>query len=185
MSCYVRPKFPGATIFFTVNIAQRDGDLLVHHVETLRDAVRRTLSERLFYIDAWVVLPDHMHAVWTLPPGDSDYATRWRLIKARFSRHVPKGRLRPSHIARRERGVWQRRFWEHHVRDQRDYAAAVRYCHMNPVKHGFVARAKDWPFSSVHGEIAAGRWAQGARLPRTFVVSGVGRWCAETAHATG
>jgi putative transposase len=103
-------------------------------------------------------MPDHLHAVWTLPEEDADYSLRWRLIKSRFSRGLPKGRLRPSQEARQERGIWQRRYWEHHIRDEADYTAHVRYCHMNPVKHGFVERPEDWTYSSVHREIASGRW---------------------------
>ncbi|MBE1291607.1 MAG: transposase [Rhodobacteraceae bacterium] len=158
MSRYIRPKVPGATVFFTVNLAERGGDLLVRRIHALREAVFKTHAERRFYIDAWVVMPDHMHAVWTLPPGDSDYSRRWQVIKARFSRSVPKGVQRGSHVARRERAVWQRRFWEHHIRDADSYAAAIRYCHLNPVKHGYVQRAEAWPYSSVHRDIAARRW---------------------------
>jgi len=158
MSRYLRPKVPGATVFFTVNLAVRGEDTLIEHIDALRDAVRKTLLERRFYIDAWVVMPDHIHAVWTLPPGDSDYARRWQVIKARFSRAVPKGHQRSSHVVRRERAVWQRRFWEHHVRDAEGYAAAITYCHLNPVKHGFVQDAEEWPYSSVHRDIASGRW---------------------------
>ncbi|SMP28596.1 REP-associated tyrosine transposase [Shimia sagamensis] len=158
MSHYIRPKVPGATVFFTVNLAARGGDLLVQRIDALREAVFKTHAERRFYIDAWVVMPDHMHAVWTLPRGDSDYARRWQIIKARFSRSVPKGVQRSSHVARRERAVWQRRFWEHHIRDAESYKAAITYCHMNPVKHGCVQRAEEWPYSSVHRDIACGRW---------------------------
>jgi len=159
MPNYKRPKVPGATIFFTVTLAARGTSLLVDEVGALRQAVRATRQDHPFYIDAWVVLPDHLHAVWTLPPGDHDFATRWRVIKARFSQQVPEGLRRPSHIRRRERGVWQRRYWEHHIRGPEDYAAAVSYCHFNPVKHGFVGRAQDWRYSSVHRDIRAGRWA--------------------------
>ncbi len=159
MSNYIRPRIPGATVFFTVGLADRQSTLLVDQVEVLRQAVRKTRIERPFYIDAWVVLPDHCHAVWTLPEGDFDFSTRWSVIKARFSREVGAGRRRASHVARRECGLWQRRFWEHHVRGPEDYAAAVNYCHFNPVKHGYVERAEDWLFSSVHREIRAGRWA--------------------------
>ncbi|OYX42133.1 MAG: transposase [Rhodobacterales bacterium 32-67-9] len=158
MSNYLRPRIPGATVFFTVALAARGSDLLVHEVGRLREALAATRAERWFGIDAWVVMPDHLHCVWTLPEGDADYSVRWRLIKSRFSRDLPKGRLRASHEARQERGIWQRRYWEHHIRDEADFAAHVRYCHMNPVKHGFVERSEDWPYSSIHREISAGRW---------------------------
>src|SRR6056297_2115683 len=144
MSMYRRPKVPGARVFFSVALAQRGGSLLVDEVVRLRAAVRMTQAERPFAIDAWVVLPDHLHAVWTLPPGDADYSTRWRLIKARFSRDL--GRTGPrsaSKRAKRERGLWQRRFWEHTIRDEADYALHLRYCWANPVRHGLVARAAD------------------------------------------
>jgi putative transposase len=150
MPDYRRPYLTGATIFFTVALADRGADTLVRRVDALREAVRVTRAQRPFGVEAWVVLPDHMHCVWTLPQGDRDYPTRWRLIKSRFSRAVGTGRLRPSHIARNERGIWQRRYWEHHCRDEADVAAHVRYCWWNPVKHGFVARPKDWAWSSVH-----------------------------------
>ena len=150
MSRYIRPKIPGASIFFTVALQYRGGDLLVRQINALRFAVAKTRAERPFHIDAWVVLPDHMHAVWTLPEGDCDYATRWSVIKARFSMSVPPGNRRQSHIKRRERGVWQRRYWEHHIRDQGEYVAYIRYCHINPVKHGLVENPMDWPYSSIH-----------------------------------
>ncbi|MEL7026964.1 MAG: transposase [Pseudomonadota bacterium] len=134
---------------------------MVDEIERLSDAVRLTRAEQPFGIDAWVVLPDHLHCVWTLPAGDRDFSTRWRLIKSRFSRGLPMGRRRASHIARDERGVWQRRFWEHHTRDEADYAAHLRYCWTNPVKHGFVERPEDWPYSSVHSDA---RYVPGADL---------------------
>lgn len=157
MPNYRRPRVPGATIFFTVTLAERGSDLLVREIDLLRAAFNATLARRPATIDALVVLPDHLHAVLTLPPGDGDYALRWREIKTRFSRALPRGRLRPSHEARAERGVWQRRFWEHHIRDAGDYRAHVAYCWGNPVKHGLVSRARDWPHSSLHRAIETGR----------------------------
>ncbi len=150
MSNYVRPQVNGATIFVTATLAQRGSATLVDHVSDLRDAVRATMAERPFAIDAWVVLPDHFHAVWSLPEGDRDFSTRMRLIKARFSRSLPMGCRRRSHIARQERGIWQRRFWEHHIRDQSDWENHVAYCWHNPIKHGFVTNVRDWPYSSWH-----------------------------------
>lgn len=150
---YRRPKVAGARVFFTVALAERGSRLLTDEIGRLREAVRATRAERPFGIDAWVVLPDHLHCVWTLPDGDGDYSVQWRLIKSRFSRGLPMGRRRASHVARHERGVWQRRFWEHHIRDEADYVAHVRYCWMNPVKHGFVERPEDWPYSSVHTDV--------------------------------
>lgn len=150
MSHYIRPKIPGATIFFTVNLADRTSTLLIDQIDLLRTAVRKTKSERPFCVDAWVVLPNHMHAVWTLPDGDSDYSVRWSIIKARFSIQVDAGHKRQSHFSRREKAIWQRRFWEHHIRDEDEYRAYVNYCLINPVKHGYAKTPEDWPYSSIH-----------------------------------
>ena len=157
MSRYLRPRLPGAPIFFTVALAQRGGSLLIDQIGLLRAAVRATRAERPFEIAAWVVMPDHLHCIWHLPEGDCDYATRWRLIKARFSRDLPAGVRRASHIRRQERGIWQRRFWEHHLRDAQDQETHIRYCWWNPVKHGFVARPEDWCYSSYHRDVTEGR----------------------------
>lgn len=160
MSCYRRPHATGARIFFTVALATRGGDLLTREVDRLRAAVVQTRNERPFGIDAWVVLPDHMHAVWTLPPGDGDFATRWAAIKVRFSRGMDADARRPSHGARREKGIWQRRFWEHHLRDDAEYDAHVHHCWWNPVKHGLVDQAAAWPYSSIHRDIRHARIAR-------------------------
>ena len=102
-----------------------------------------------FHIDAWVVLPSHMHCIWTLPPDDCDFPVRWRTIKARFSRSVPAAEdRRASLVRKREAGVWQRRYWEHTIGDDRDYATHMDYIHFNPVKPRLAARPGDWPFSS-------------------------------------
>ena len=150
MSNYLRPRIPGAAVFFTVALAARGTDTLTCHIETLRHAVRQTRSERPFHINAWVVLPDHMHCVWTLPEGDSDFSTRMGAIKARFSKTQGAGNIRASQVMRREKGIWQRRFWEHHIRDEDDLISHIQYCWHNPVKHGLVEHPKDWPFSSYH-----------------------------------
>jgi putative transposase len=158
MSRYLRPRVPGASVFFTVTLADRRRATLVDEVDRLREAVRATMAEHPFRIDAWVVLPDHLHAIWTLPEGDADYSVRWKEIKTRFTKSV--GRTRPrsaSKIAKGEAGIWQRRFWEHHIRDDRDLVAHLRYCWWNPVKHGLVERAVDWPYSSIHRDIRRGQ----------------------------
>ncbi len=103
-----------------------------------------------------VVLPDHIHAVWTLPPGDADFSLRWRLIKIDFAKAVPNIERRSAvRMARGERGIWQRRFWEHLIRDDGDFRRHVEYCYINPVKHGLVARVGDWPYSSFHRDVRA------------------------------
>ena len=156
MSCYRRIRVPGATVFFTVALEAPGSTLLTEEIARLRLAFARTRAQRPFTLDACVVLPDHLHCVWTLPPGDDDYSTRWRLIKARFSRGLPPGNRRASHLARAERGLWQRRFWEHHIRDEADYQAHLRFCWNDPVRHGLVESPHDWPFSSIHRDVARG-----------------------------
>ena len=167
MSNYRRAQVPGGTFFFTVNLLDRRRHLLVDHVDTLKAAFRAVRATRPFSIDAAVILPDHLHCVWTLPPGDPDFSTRWRLVKSGFARSLPAGEIRSARRMRPgERGVWQRRFWEHQIRDRRDFEAHVEYIHFNPVKHGHVGAAKDWPHSSFARYVAAGvygeDWAAGA-----------------------
>jgi len=167
MSNYRRNRVPGGTYFFTVNLLERSNDLLVSHVEVLRDCVRKVRAARPFHIDAWVVLPDHMHAIWTLPPEDTDYSARWKAIKIAFAKALPKTEyLSPARSVKGERGIWQRRFWEHTIRNEHDYAAHVDYVHINPMKHGLVARVADWPYSSFH------RWVQQGCYPQDWAGSG-------------
>ena len=157
MPDYRRIRVPGGTYFFTVNLLERNSRWLVTHVDHLREAVRQVRARRPFHIDAWVVLPDHMHAVWTLPAEDTDYSGRWKAIKIAFAKALPRTEARSSvRAAKGERGIWQRRFWEHTIRDQRDYAAHVDYVHINPVKHGLVGSVGEWPYSSFHRFVAQG-----------------------------
>jgi putative transposase len=157
MPDYRRCRIPGGTYFFTVNLLERRRDLLVRHVEALRAAVRETRRRMPFHIDAWVVLPDHLHCVWTLPPGDADFSNRWKAIKIRFVQAIPETERRSAvRAARGERGIWQRRFWEHAIRDETDYARHVDYVHVNPLKHGHVQGVADWPYSTFHRWVAAG-----------------------------
>jgi len=157
MPNYRRAFVPGGCWFFTVNLLERRQTLLVDYIATLREAVATTRKSRAFAIDAFVVLPDHLHAIWTLPPGDHDFSTRWRLIKSRFAKALPKHeQLSAVRVARNERGVWQRRFWEHLIRDEGDYARHVEYCYVNPLKHQLVTRVRDWPYSSFHRDVRTG-----------------------------
>jgi len=160
MPDYRRYRVAGGTYFFTVNLLERQRDTLVRQVDALREAVRATRRERPFHIDAWVVLPDHLHCIWTLPPGDDDFSNRWKAIKIRFVQALPRTERRSKvRMAKGERGVWQRRFWEHAIRDEQDYARHVDYIHYNPVKHGYVTRAADWPHSTFHRYVARGDYA--------------------------
>ena len=157
MPDYRRYRVPGGTYFFTINLLERRSDLLTRHIESLREAVRRTRAERHFHIDGWVVLPDHLHCVLTLPPGDDDFSNRIKAIKIRFVRAVePTERRSSVRVARGERGIWQRRFWEHAVRDDVDYARHLDYVHYNPVKHGHVSAVAQWPYSTFHRWVKAG-----------------------------
>ena len=157
MTNYRRSRIAGATYFFTVNLAERSQSLLLDHIILLRVAFRQVRIRHPFAIDAIVVLPDHLHAIWTLAPDDNDFALRWRLIKTIFSRGLPRNERRStSRQAKHERGIWQRRYWEHLIRDEADFLRHVDYIHINPVKHGLVKRVADWPYSSFHRYVKAG-----------------------------
>lgn len=154
---YRRANLPGATYFFTVNLAERRRCLLVEHVDLLRSVMRQVKQRHPFHIEAMVVLPDHLHAIWRLPEQDADFALRWSLIKAGFSRGLPKTEsISESRVTKRERGVWQRRYWEHLIRDEADFERHVDYIHYNPVKHGHAPHPVAWLHSSIHGYIRAG-----------------------------
>lgn len=158
MTNYRRAKIAGATYFFTVNCAQRQGNhMLVENIDLLRQVVRKVKKDHPFTIDAMVVLPEHLHCIWTLPHDDANYKTRWALIKAGFSRRIALGENRSeSRIKRGERGIWQRRYWEHLIRDDLDFRRHVDYIHWNPVKHGWVDRVNQWPYSSFHTYVKQG-----------------------------
>ena len=156
MVLYRRNFIPGGTYFFTVTVVDRRSDCLVRNIELLRQSFRLARRKRPFEIDAIVVLPEHIHCIWTLPPGDADYSHRWSLIKARFSRALLNAGQPVKRNARGEYNVWQRRFWEHTVRDEKDLRAHVDYIHYNPVKHGLVARVSEWPYSSFHRFVRLG-----------------------------
>ena len=120
----------------------------------------RVRAKRPFHIDGWVVLPEHMHCIWTLPPGDDDYPARWKAIKTAFAKRISKTEILSAvRAAKGERGIWQRRYWEHTIRDELDYSLHMDYLHINPVKHGLVERVVDWPYSSFHKLAAAGVYA--------------------------
>ncbi|GLR11927.1 transposase [Chitinimonas prasina] len=155
---YRRAWCPGGTYFFTVNLLQRhNNDLLVRHVAALRAAVAHVRASHPFIIHGWVVLPDHLHCVIELPHGDADFSLRWRLIKGHFSKQIPKLEIRSTtRMQRGERGIWQRRYWEHLIRDETDYRSHMDYVHINPVKHGLVQSVSDWPYSTFHRLVARG-----------------------------
>ena len=161
MSRYQRAWQPGGTWFFTVNLSDRRRSLLTDHITVLRRAVRQVQQRHPFIIHGWVVLPEHLHCVLELPAMDSDFALRWRLIKGHFSRSIPTDEF--ISLSRRrhgERGIWQRRYWEHRIRNERDYRMHMDYLHFNPVKHGWVTRVRDWPYSTFHRLVAMGVYAE-------------------------
>ncbi len=173
MPNYRRAFAPGGCWFFTVNLLERHRKLLVEHIDVLRDAFTITNQDYPFETAAITVLPDHLHAVWRLPPDDLDFSTRWRLIKTRFAKSLPTQEARSAvSRARGERGIWQRRFWEHLIRNDDDYARHVEYCYINPIKHGLVRRGvQDWPHSSFHRDVKRGfplDWAGEVEPPGDF-----------------
>jgi len=157
---YRRDYTAGATYFFTLATQGRTPWFgSAERVANLRSAFRAERKRRPFEIDAIVILPDHLHAIWTLPAGDSDYSIRWRNIKRAFTDTVlPEQRpaVPASRAHKGEQAIWQRRFWEHRIRDETDFARHVDYIHYNPVKHGHVTRPADWPHGSIHRYIRAG-----------------------------
>jgi putative transposase len=157
MTNYRRNFIHGGSYFFTVNLADRRLRLLTEHIDSLRAAFRYTWARHSFTVEAMVVLPDHLHAIWTMPERDANFSLRWRLIKAAFSRALPISEpISTSRSSKGERGIWQRRYWEHTLRNENDFARHVDYIHFNPVKHGHVTRVADWPHSSFHRYVERG-----------------------------
>jgi putative transposase len=165
MVLYRRNRVEGGTYFFTVTLADRRSRLLVEHGDLLREAFSIVRKQRPFTIVAISVMPEHIHAIWTLPEGDADYSGHWRAIKSRFTRSLSGNGGALSRNRKGEHAVWQRRFWEHTIRDDEDLARHVAYIHYNPVKHGLVKQVKDWPLSSFHRFVREGLldedWAGG------------------------
>ena len=169
---YRRLKIAGGTYFFTIVTHDRRKFLCEpDNISLLRNAFRYVMQRHRFTIDAIVILPDHLHAIWTLPDGDWDFSTRWRLIKNYFSRQCdPKyrGKISTSRAKKQEQSIWQRRFWEHQIKDENDYNNHVNYIHYNPVKHGLVTAPKDWEYSSFHRYVKNGiyplDWGAGVEI---------------------
>ena len=164
MSRYRRAITAGGTFFFTVVAYRRQPILCDEAIRTaLREAVLSVRRSKPFAIDAWVLLPDHLHCVWTLPADDDDFSGRWSLIKSAVSRAAGAQYRRAewqnaSKLKHREATIWQRRFWEHCIREENDLQRHVDYLHFNPVKHGLVSRVSDWPHSTFHRFVAEGKY---------------------------
>jgi putative transposase len=164
---YRRNFLPGGTYFFAVTLSDRRSTALVDHVSELRDAFRVARRERPFAVEAIIILPDHLHAIFTLPPDDADFSGRWRRIKGHFSNALIDAGIELKRNANGDLALWQKRFWEHTIRNENDLARHVDYIHFNPVKHGLVSRVCDWPHSSFHRyvreKILPQDWAGDAR----------------------
>jgi len=153
---YRRASIKGGLFFFTVVLENRSSHLLVEQIERLKSCYRLARERHPFETIAVCVLPDHLHAIWALPENDADYPTRWGMIKSSFSRGLKPQMQSPSLLAKREKGIWQRRYWEHAIRNDADLERHIDYIHFNPVKHGHVARVVDWPHSSFHRFVERG-----------------------------
>jgi putative transposase len=160
MPNYRRALAKGGVFFFTVVLADRSSKLLVEEIDRLRRAYRVVHGHRPFETIAICVLPDHIHALWAMPDHDADFSTRWNLIKSGFSRGLDARPRSRSKVTKREKGIWQRRYWEHAIRDDTDLERHVDYIHFNPVKHGYVTRVSDWPHSSFHRHVERGLLAE-------------------------
>lgn len=165
MVMYRRNFVPGGTYFFTVTLADRRASTLVDHVDDLRAAYQSVVATHNISTVAICVLPDHLHAVWTMPDGDANFSSAWSLIKARFSRALAKQNASLVPNALGEHSIWQRRFWEHTIRNERDLENHIAYIHYNPVKHSYVASPCEWPHSSFH------RFVRDGLLPEDWAVA--------------
>ena len=135
---YRRVMVANATYFFTLNLQNRKSNLLINHIEHLRFAFKKVQNNHPFYLDAVVIMPDHCHMIMTLPEGDKNYPLRLSLIKSSFSIQIERDEnISDSRKKKRERGIWQRRYWEHLIKDAEDYEHHINYIHFNPVKHGY------------------------------------------------
>ncbi len=157
---YRRAFVPGGSYFFTLVTWQRKPIFdNADAVNILRNAFRAVRATRSFEIDAIVILPDHLHCIWTLPADDADFSTRWRLIKTRFTKHCDRTLLSPPTTVNKNKKqplIWQNRYWEHLLRDPRDFESHVDYIHYNPCKHGLVEKPSDWLYSSFHRFVERG-----------------------------
>jgi putative transposase len=148
MTHYCHHRVPGVTFFFTVRLLDRGSSLLTDHIAAFSEALRQVRTRKPFHLDAWAVLPDHVHAIWTLPPGDHDCSSRWRAVKIAFSKALHKAGVAGD--------IWERHYREYRVADDAQYAALLDYLHTDAVRHGMCERAPDWPWSSLHRFLAAG-----------------------------
>jgi putative transposase len=162
MTDYRNNRVPGGTFFFTVRLLERGSTLLTDHISAFGEAMRQARTRKPFHVDAWVVLPDHAHAIWTLPPGDHDCSSRWRAVKIAFSKALNKAGIPGAN----DGAIWERHYQDYRVADDAEYAALVDYVHTNPLRHGFCSHVADWPWSSLHRFLSAG-FSAPVNLPAT------------------
>jgi putative transposase len=173
MTHYRDNRVPGGTFFFTVRLLDPASTLLTDHFSAFGEAMRQARVRKPFHVDAWVVLPNHAHAIWTLPPGDHDCATRWRAVKIAFSKALHKSRVpgvganagagaRANGLA--DSAIWERHYLDYRIGDDEEYATLIDYVHGDPVRHGLCVRADEWQWSSLHRFVAAGFTAPHAPL---------------------
>ena len=178
MPNYQRARVPGGCFFFT-QVTDRRASLFQDAAarSLLASALRRCRMRWPFALTAIVLLPDHLHTIWTLPPGDEDFSTRWAWLKKEFTKAWlaiggSEQRISRGRRAERRRGVWQPRFWEHTIQDEVDFERHFDYIHYNPVKHGLVRTPCEWPWSSFHRWVRRGvyppNWACGTDPPPDF-----------------
>lgn len=162
MPNYLRNYAKNSTYFFTFCLYNRQSKLLIENIDSLRLAYQKIQQKMPFYTEAMVVLPDHIHMLWTLPINDIDYSTRIRLFKTHFSKQLDSSIKLPTTLSqknKKEIGIWQRRFWEHTIQDEQDFINHMNYIHFNPVKHGWVKNVCDWQYSTFHREVKLGRYS--------------------------
>ena len=157
---YRRSFVFGGTFFFTVTLRNRKSTILVDHINLLKDAFQTIKTQHPFQTKAYVILPDHLHMIWQLPQGDSNYSQRWKKIKTLFSKSVHKSGLPLMKTKHNEFYLWQRRFWEHAIRDEKDFENHFNYIHYNPIKHGLVESLHQWPHSSFHHYLHVGKLSE-------------------------
>ena len=152
MNDYRHNRVPGQTFFFTVRLLDRRSTLLTDHISAFGEAIRQARTRKPFHVDAWVALPDHAHAIWTLPPGDDDCASRWRAVKIAFSKAMSKS----ARAAKADTTIWERHYMDYRIEDDAEYSRLIDYVHSNPLRHGHCRRLEDWPWSSLHRFVSAG-----------------------------
>lgn len=166
---YRREYIAGGVYFLTINLLDRNSQLLLQNIQHLKWSIKETQKTHPFELNAIVVLPEHFHMIITLPEKDSNFSIRIRKIKSLFSRQVSKNDvINNSRYKKRERGIWQRRFWEHLIRDDDDFEHHVNYIHYNPVKHGYVSKPVEWKYSSIHKFIKKGIITKGWACDHDF-----------------